>query len=248
MKITKKTKILAAIAVMSLGLMGSIVANAQQQPPAVKTPVLDKIIFQVSAERWVTTSEANVVVSVDASLEKEGLAKLRQKVQENLQRIAKADWRITQLNRSQDSSGLEKLVMQAEARVNEAALTNINQQAKDLSKPGITFKVEKVDFSPNLAEIEKTRNEVRALIYQQVNDEIAQLHKAYPKQSYTVNVIDFIGGLVPMIKQEGGRSSEPMMMAAPAAMSVSNKVEMTATVVVAATRMSHDAKDKDTND
>lgn len=241
-----RKNILMIIVGLSFGIIGSV-ANAQEEIASVpKGPALDKIIFQVSAERWVSTSQANVVINIDASLDKENLSNLRKKIEENLQSIAKADWRITQFNRSQDSSGLEKLNIQAEARVSESVLTNINQQTKDLSKPGVTFKVERIDFFPSLAEMEKTRNEVRTLIYQQINDEVAALQKAYPKQAYTVNVVDFIGGITPaaMAKQEGGSTGGAMMLASPAAMSVSNKVEMTATVILAATRADDASKSK----
>lgn len=153
--------------------------------------VLDKIFFQVSAKKWVTTQTALLNVSINATLSNADLVKARADIMDSLNKIAKGEWHLVQFDRSQDSSGLEKLYVQAQARVDQSALTNIYQNAKSVSKPGAKYEISGVEFKPSLEETQVVRAKIREQLYQQVNDEIDRMNKAYPKQNYSVSNLVF---------------------------------------------------------
>lgn len=131
-------------------------------------PVLDQIVYQVSAEQWVKTSSAEVIIAINATAKQQGLAAVRQQMMTRLNRIAKADWHITSFNRSQDSSGLERITVQAEARLPENQLANLRSAAQAVSQPGANYQVSRINFKPTLAEVEQARASVRNTLYQQI--------------------------------------------------------------------------------
>ena len=115
----------------------SFLLSVQNSVYAKSHTVLDKVTIGLSSEHWVKTESANLKVTINATLTNSSLMVMRQKIMANLNKIAKGDWHITQFSRSQDSSGLEKLYVNAEARVNQALLTNVNVKAKQVTQPGV---------------------------------------------------------------------------------------------------------------
>ncbi|HAT7071543.1 TPA: hypothetical protein JAN90_01870 [Legionella pneumophila] len=205
--------------------------------------VLDKIFFQVSAKKWVTTQTALLNVSINATLSNADLVKARADIMDSLNKIAKGEWHLVQFDRSQDSSGLEKLYVQAQARVDQSALTNIYQNAKSVSKPGAKYEISGVEFKPSLEETQVVRAKIREQLYQQVNDEIDRMNKAYPKQNYSVsNLVFFEGDNIP--QQPRAYQAKEMnalaMAAAPAPLTVSNELILTAMVEAASNRKQGD--------
>lgn len=227
-------KIAALITASMLILSSPIMAKSQPK----SHNVLDQVILQVYEEQWVKTNQAKVNILVNATLEKDALAKARQEIRSNLQRIAKGDWHITQFMRSQDSSGLETVEVRAEARLDESALSNLHQAAKAMSKPGASYQVESIDFTPSAVELADARSKLRTAIYQKINDEIAQLNTVYTTQQYQVHKINFIEGYLQHAGKARGGAMDSSMYALPIApaVTVSNKLSKTALVVLASNR------------
>ncbi|HAU3861960.1 TPA: hypothetical protein F7Z80_09160 [Legionella pneumophila] len=205
--------------------------------------VLDKIFFQVSAKKWVTTQTALLNVSINATLSNADLVKARADIMDSLNKIAKGEWHLVQFDRSQDSSGLEKLYVQAQARVDQSVLTNIYQNAKSVSKPGAQYEISGVEFKPSLEETQVVRAKIREQLYQQVNDELDRMNKAYPKQNYSVSNLVFVeGDSIP--QQPRAYQAKEMnaltMAAAPAPLTVSNELILTAMVEAASNRKQGD--------
>ncbi|HAU1123236.1 TPA: hypothetical protein F8R74_03365 [Legionella pneumophila] len=205
--------------------------------------VLDKIFFQVSAKKWVTTQTALLNVSINATLSNADLVKARADIMDSLNKIAKGEWHLVQFDRSQDSSGLEKLYVQAQARVDQSALTNIYQNAKSVSKPGAKYEISGVEFKPSLEETQVVRAKIREQLYQQVNDEIDRMNKAYPKQNYSVsNLVFFEGDNIPQQPRayQAKEMNALVMAAAPAPLTVSNELILTAMIEAASNRKQGD--------
>ncbi len=207
----------------------SPLAFAECNPP----PPLNEVTFRLSAEEWVQTTSAKLIVNINAALNKNTLAQMRQQIMGNLNKIAQGDWHITTFERSQDSSGLEKLYVVAEARVNESSLTNVNSQAEKLSEPGIKYKIQQIDFTPSMADIEKAKMELRKTIYHDAQAEITTLNSVYSSQQYVLHGIQFgeyVTKAMPMVMMAGGvraQSPEDTNNA------VSNLVKLSAEVNVA---------------
>jgi len=196
-------------------------------------PVLNDVIYQTTAEQWVTTQTANVIVNVNATLNEDQLAAAHADILAKLDKLADADWHVTQFNRNPNESGLEQLLVEAQARLPETALSDLREQAKKLSKPGETITIQSITFEPTLAEIEAVRSQLRSQIYTQVQTELAQLNKMYPTQHYVVHQLNFNATDVP--------PPQPMVRKAMMAMvesagdnampvTVQNKLVMTANV------------------
>lgn len=197
---------------------------------------LNKVIYRVTAEQWVTTDIARVIVSVSATMDKSGLAKASAGIVSNLNRIAKGEWHITRFNRSQDSSGLERISVQAEARIPEKMLATVRSGAKSVSRPGATYRIINIDFTPSNTEVEKVREKVRASLYNTIKAELQQLNQVYPNQKFMVYRVNFLRGAKLRARYASKQAVQRSMLAmaeSPAAISVSNKVKMTALVIFA---------------
>lgn len=224
---------LIALALPTMALAGS---NVHMQQP------LDKVSLVFNAQRWVQTDTAVLQVTINATLTKSSLVEMRSQIMANLNKIAKGDWHITNFNRSQDSSGLEKLYVNAQARINQSLLTNVNANAKQISKPGVSYRINNIDFSPSDADVQQVKQQVRQDLYKKIQDELNVLNKQYEDQKYSVFRVYFTS---PDTANQMYQNRQPYAKkmvnfvaeasAAPA-VSVSNKVKLSAVVTLASNR------------
>lgn len=222
-------KIFALMTISSLAL-------AQESPPQL---VLDKISFQVASRQWVSTQTALLQVSVNVTLNHADLVKARADIMDSLAKIAQGEWHLLEFDRSQDSSGLEKLTVVAQARVDQAKLTDVYRNAKTVSMPGAKYDVSAIEFKPSLEETQAVRSKIRETLYQQVNDELARMNKAYPGQHYSVSHLAFVEGEIPQQpKAYQAKELNAMVLAGSSApaLTVSNELLMTAFVEAASNR------------
>ncbi len=203
---------------------------------------LDKVVFQVSAKQWVSTQSALLTVNINATLSNADLIKLRADIMKNLNQVAAGEWQLTQFERSQDSSGLEKLFVAAQARILQANMSDIYKNAKAVTKPGATYEVTAVEFKPSLDELQQVKMQLRERLYIQISQELERLNKVYTNQKYSANRIFFFEGdqILPMAKgyqPAALRTASYNAVAAPGApMSVSNELIMSALVELASNR------------
>lgn len=196
-------------------------------------PFLNKVTLQLRAQQWVTTKTALVSVGVNAAVTDQGIEKLQNEVLQKLAQLANKDeWHIVSLNRQQDKSGLETVQITAQARLQQSELTGLRDKAKSISKPGETFTIDSVEFTPNEDEIRLASQQLRNNIYQQANAEIDTLNKMYPTQKYYLYQVNFMNyPVVPMPMAQGMMAR--MNVASTAPLSVGDKVELQAMVILA---------------
>jgi hypothetical protein len=227
-------KVLALMIATPFAFAGDIL------PPPAPQLVLDKIDFQISAKQWVTTQSALLGVNINVTLSNADLVTARTDIMDRLNKVAKGDWHLVEFDRSQDSSGLEKIYVQAQARVDQEALTDIYKNAKSVSLPGAKYEISSVDFKPSFDETQTVMSQIRQRLYQQVNDELARINKAYPAQNYSVSNLVFMDGNNPPVQQRNYQAKEMNTVALAAvpspALTVSNELILTAVVEVAANR------------
>lgn len=208
---------------------------------------VDTIAFQISAKQWVSTQTALLTVTINATLNNANLVKARADIMTQLNSIAAGEWHLTQFDRSQDNSGLDKLFVEAQIRLPQKELTDIYQHAKTISKPGITYAISSIEFKPSLDEIQAIKSQLRESLYAQVNQELARINKMYTEQHYTVNRLYIIDGdVLPQARQFQQKQITAMVMStAPAAdLSVSNELIMSAMVEAGSTRQGSLSADK----
>lgn len=196
------------------------------------------VVLQLQNEQWVTTNTAEVIIGIDATLDKLGLLQARDNVLKNLTLLAKADWHLTEFNQIQNESGLEQLHIVANARVSEALLAGLRDQAKVMSKPGLAFHVLAINFTPSLGEIESAKANLRSDLYAAVQDEVVRLNKVYHDQKYIIHSINFSDAQppMPMMAMNSlavmGDAADKTKSAA-TILAVSTKIQMSATVELA---------------
>lgn len=220
---------------------------AQPSPVQLVTdfPKMATIQYQLQAEDWVSTSTANVMVSVDASVNQNSTATIQQQINQGLQTIAKGNWQITNLERNQDSSGLENIHVEAQARLPVASVTNVREQAFTLSKPGIKYTVTDTQYAPTQADIQAARMKLRDMLYQQIAAELKMVNQIYGDERYQLSQVTFNDGNIytPQTPSPMMRGNAQMMTtmatnteaASPAPNpSINQKLTMSADVVLAA--------------
>lgn len=230
------------IFLLSLLLQTSLFAESCPLSPCL---TLDKVQFQVASKLWVNTQLPLLSVNVNMTLSNTDLVQARADIMARLNQIAKGEWHITQFDRSQDSSGLEKLYVEAEARVTQASLNDIYKNAKTVSKPGTVFSISSVEFKPNLQEVQTAKSQLRERLYQMVSEELTRLNKVYASQNYTVANIYFFDGEAPSSMpspMQGYGTMNKVRLAASAVpapapeLNISNILTMSAIVEAASTR------------
>ena len=198
-------------------------------------PLLNKVTLQLNAEQWVTTKTALVNVSINASMNNTALEKIHAQVLDKLNRLSdKGEWHLTSYDRSLDKSGLESVQIMAQSRLPDTELAGLRDKAKSISKPGETYAIDNIQFTPSDDEIRDANNALRANVYQQANAELARLNKIYPDQKYYLHNVNFMqDAMMPMAAQN-------MMLAkgsdngGATRMSVGDKMRVSASVVLAA--------------
>lgn len=212
----------------------------------------DTVSLSLSAEDWVTTKTARVVVMIEAAVSSSNAGSMRAEMMKSVNELAKADWRLTSFNRSLDQTGLERWSTSLEARLPESDLSSLNDNSKKLSKAGMQLSIGQIDFSPTLEETETTRAQLRTKIYKDINDTLSTLNTAFPGRNYRVGNIEFntdnvivptpmIPGRSNMMKAVSMLASAPAV-SSDAAMERSEKIVLTAQVTFAANPTGSDTK------
>jgi hypothetical protein len=198
-------------------------------------PLLNTVTLQFNAEQWAAAKTALVTVGINASLNNKGLESIQGEVLNKLNQISnKAEWHIISFNRNLDQSGLERIQMSAVIRLSSADLSHLRDIAKTISKPGETYTIDAVEFTPSEQELRDVNTVLRNTIYQQIQNEITNLNKMYPDQKYYVHSVNFLGGITPepmpptamVYKSDGGAARN-------IAIAVGDKARLSATVIVA---------------
>jgi hypothetical protein len=199
-------------------------------------PLLNQVSLQLSAEQWVSTKTALVTVGVNASVNDSGLEKIQNEVLSKLGQISnKGEWHIVSFNRSQDQSGLEKIQISAQVRLASSDLGGLRDKAKAITKPGETFTIDNVEFTPSADELRSANMALRSDIYQQIKTEVDGLNKLYPDYKYYLHTVNFLGEVMPMAQPVAMYKTNAMAAsdARTSNLAVGDKLKVTATVVLA---------------
>jgi hypothetical protein len=216
-----------------------ITPASAQEPPKPD----DMISFDLSAEDWVTTKTAHVSLDVEAAVTSTNAGTMRADMTKAVNDTAKADWRLTGFNRSQDQTGLERWSVAFEARLPESALNGLAEAAKKASKAGMQIRVGGIDFSPSREELEVARAALRTRIFKETGEQLTALNVALPGRSYRLSQVTFDTDSPPvpirMLRGKAMMMDNVAMASAPVsapeqAQEVSQKMILTAHVTFAA--------------
>ena len=151
----------------------------------------DVISYDLSAESWVVTKTAHVVLEVEAAVSASTAGSARADMTKAINEAAKADWRLTGFNRMLDQTGMERWSLSFEARLPETALGGLRDAVKKASKAGMQITVSGMDFTPSHDEMEAARADLRAQIFKQAAEQLASLNTTLPGRNYRISQIAF---------------------------------------------------------
>ncbi len=186
-----KKGLLLTLCLAALLVGGSVVwANEDNGKPKLvqlvsEYPSLNQVNYAVSAEQWVSSDTARVIVGVNANLNNAALDHFQEKMNQNLASLAKdASWHLTQFDRNEDSSGLEQVTAQAEARIPNAKLAGLRVKAESLSQPGSKYRIIDIQYGPSDEDLQTAKQALRAQVYSSIAREIKTLNKLYSGQFF----------------------------------------------------------------
>lgn len=195
--------------------------------------MLNTVHLQFNAQKWLTTQTALVSVSVNTTVQSDGIDKAQASVMDHLKKLsANGEWHLLSLDRNEDKSGLETIQIHAQARLQQSELADLRDKAKLISTPGEAFKIDAIEFKPGDEDLRAAMKDLRADIYNQAKIEIDALNKMYPDQKYYLHSVNFMSAATPM--PVNAMYMKSGAMAAPAAppLSIGNKQELAAEVVI----------------
>ncbi|MFX4220308.1 MAG: hypothetical protein ACMVO3_04550 [Thalassobaculum sp.] len=239
---------LAALIAASLLIAAPV--RADETAPVTRQGVADdEVILMLDVEDWVETSSATVRVSADLAVESGQFGAARSDLVSTLAGFGiDTTWRIVQFGKRADDAGFERWSVTAEARVPEAAISDLSAKAKDATKPGRALQVASIDYSPTLAEREAVADTLRTRIYARVGKEIDALNAAFADRGFRVRMIDFTQSYrpMPMAKAEMQlmRSSDAAPAGGGGGLPGAEKATLTARVHLAATAPADDGPAK----
>jgi predicted secreted protein len=173
----------------------------------------DTVSYNLSAEDWVTTKTAHVVLGVEAAVSASNAGALRADMTKAINDAAKADWRLTGFNRIQDQTGMERWSVMFDARLSETSLNGLADAVKKASKAGMQIAIESIDFTPTLDETEAARTELRTRLLKEAGEQLAALNGTLPGRGYRIAQINFEPENVP-VPMPGRMMAKPMVMSA----------------------------------
>jgi len=171
---------------------------------------------------------------VNAGVSDKGVDKIQEAVLDKLNKISdQGTWHIVSLDRTQDQSGLEKVQMAAQARLPSSALAGLRDKAKAMSKPGETFTLDNLQFTPSEEEYRSALVTLRGNIYQQAKEELDRVNKAYTTPKYYIHNIDFIGAAPIQTPQNSFMIAKMASAETARELPVGDKLTISATVTLA---------------
>jgi hypothetical protein len=228
-------------ALLATSLLLAVPAHADGAGSVTRQGVADdEVVLMLDVEDWVETASATVRIGADLAVEAGTFGVARDELVSTLKGFGiDATWRIVQFSKQADDAGFERWSVTGEARVPEAALSDLSAKAKGATKPGRSLTVASIDYSPTLAEREAVTDALRARIYARVGAEITALNAAFADRTFRVRMIDFTQSYrpMPMAKAEMQMMRSDMAQAAPGGggLAGAEKATITARVHLAAT-------------
>jgi hypothetical protein len=139
----------------------------------------DEISFQLSAFRTITQEDVRVSVAVTAlvSVAHAHGEALEHRIREALNRLIKADWAFSQIRRSGEAVGFERVNLTAWARVPHAQVFNLGERARQAGEEGLALSTPEVDYGLPAARIDELAHELRGELLTRISAQLADYER-----------------------------------------------------------------------
>lgn len=155
---------------------------------------LDQISMQLQEEGWVTSVTSQVTVSIQAATSKDSSAVLLGSITNKLKGIVKdsAQWRLVNLSTEKNSAGLLAVSASMTARLTNDQLAQLQNSIETLNKAGEQYKIEDIDYQPQLSEVSAEYSRLRALLYKDVLEQQKIINHAFVDANYQLQTLTFV--------------------------------------------------------
>lgn len=235
------TRITAFALLAALCLPGGATL-AQTTEPAYA--IEDQVLLNLSAEMWVETASPKVIITLNAARAEANGTEVRTEMRGLLAELGTPaegeTWRMLSFDESRDNTGLTRWSATAETRLTAEVLDGLADRVQAAGRAGMQLRLNQIDFSPTLSEMEAARAELRFRIYGQAAQEISALEAVFEDRDFRMGRVDFLGGAyapspAPMARMEMAVASADMVSIPGGAGAVSRKMVLDAHVMVSST-------------
>jgi hypothetical protein len=168
--------------------------------PHNKNPNTSSVSYQTSAESTIKVEKAKVLVSLSSTVDPQKASSIKSGTIQQLEKIVpNSQWSIENYNQNMTNSGLLNVSVVFKSRLNSSQVNQLNAQLDSLNTSGSKFNVSSVSYTPNLENIETTKNNLRIKMLGQINNQISQLNKAEGSH-YKLNEVSFSSDNTPVQK------------------------------------------------
>lgn len=154
---------------------------------------INTIRFDLTAEETVINETVKVIATVEALVHNEqSEASLRGEIHEKLRRFISAEWQFSNVNRSSDKTGVERVSLTATTRVSETENYDLDGRARAVSRPGLSISRVQVDLSVPQAKIDEANRNLRIKLLKLANEEAAIVNQTLG-QDYVIHDLQYTG-------------------------------------------------------
>ncbi|MES2204303.1 MAG: hypothetical protein V4496_03695 [Pseudomonadota bacterium] len=178
-----------------LSLLGIICASVFVTSYADHQSCQNQISMQLQEEGWVSSTTAQVTVSIQAATNKDNSSEVVASITKKLKSVVNEKdpvaWRLVDLSTEKNSAGLFAISAKMSARLNNAQLTQLQNMIQSLNKAGEQYKVDSIDYQPTLAEIADENTRLRVLLYKDVLGQEQIINSAFADKKYQLQTLSF---------------------------------------------------------
>ncbi|MCF6766263.1 hypothetical protein L3V82_10805 [Thiotrichales bacterium 19S3-7] len=154
--------------------------------------MMDTINYQVSSESNVETTQAEIFVSLNASIASGDLASIQGQAKNDLNGLIKgSQWTIEDYRQSKTASGLINVTMMLKDRLTSQQLAELTDKIDSIDGKGKQYKLDHINYQPSLAQMQQAKNTLRLKIVADVSKQLKELNKQ-TGQKYHIHEINFI--------------------------------------------------------
>lgn len=144
-----------------------------------KETIQDTIEFALLAEKTVVNKTVKLIAHIVAMIKSDTPEKtLTTNVQAMMMKFIDAPWSFSNMQRSADQSGMERITLQASARVSESQNYSLDKRTRAVSTEGLNITAVQADTTPPMSDIEKTESDLRADLLGKAIAEMAVINQA----------------------------------------------------------------------
>lgn len=162
------------------------------------TPIQDSLNISLTAEETIVNETVKLIATITAQVTPdEPPEALPNRVREMMNKVVdtskfESKWHFSNMNRSKDDTGYERVTLTASARVPEGENYNLDDRAERASQRGLVINDIEADTSTPAYLIEATVSKLRVQIAEKAKKECDALSAALGRQ-YRIHSINFNG-------------------------------------------------------